>query len=152
MPLKPHVSGPSTSNAADRHTLKTQVVINMSTRMILCVATAFGSMHDLTLFRQSGVRLHPETGLIGDAGYQSIWRHQGHSITPHKGPKTTQLMLGQRQQNRELALTRLRVKHAIRRLKIFRVLKDIYRHQRRRFSLRVSLIAAIYNRSIAGVA
>ncbi|GGB50882.1 transposase family protein [Deinococcus soli (ex Cha et al. 2016)] len=96
MPLKPHVSGPSTSNAAGRHTLKTQVVINMSTRMILCVAMAFGSMHDLTLFRQSGVYLHPETGLIGDPGYQGIRRHQGHSITPHKEPKTTQLTLGQR--------------------------------------------------------
>jgi len=32
------------------------------------------------------------------------------------------------------------------------VLKDIYRHRRRRFSLRVNLIAAVCNRSVAGVA
>ncbi|GGN47308.1 transposase [Deinococcus daejeonensis] len=49
--------------------MKTQVVINVATHMIMCVATAFDSMHDLTLLRHSGVRLHPETALIGDAGY-----------------------------------------------------------------------------------
>ena len=41
----------------------------VATHMIMCVATAFDSMHDLTLLRHSGVRLHPETALIGDAGY-----------------------------------------------------------------------------------
>ena len=59
------------SGKKKRHTLKTQVVIDVSTRMILCVATAFGSRQDLTLFRPSGVQIHPETALIGNAGYQS---------------------------------------------------------------------------------
>lgn len=140
------------SGKKKRHTLKTQVVIDVSTRMILCVATAFGSMHDLTLFRQSGVQIHPETALIGDAGYQGIRQHHGHSVTPHKATKKAPLTPEQRQQNRELASTRLRVEHVIRRLKIFRVLKDMYRHRRRRFSLRVNLIAAVCNRSVAGVA
>ena len=43
------------SGKKKRHTLKTQVDMNVSTRMILCVATAFGSRQDLTLFRPSGV-------------------------------------------------------------------------------------------------
>ncbi|MFW8627875.1 transposase family protein, partial [Deinococcus sp. ME38] len=102
--------------------------------------------------RQSGVQIHPETALIGDAGYQGIRQHHGHSVTPHKATKKAPLTTEQRQQNRELASTRLRVEHVIRRLKIFRVLKDIYRHRRRRFSLRVNLIAAVCNRSVAGVA
>ena len=140
------------SGKKKRHTLKTQVVIDVSTRMILCVATAFGSMHDLTLFRQSGVQIHPETALIGDAGYQGIRQHHGHSVTPHKATKKAPLTPEQRQQNRELASTRLRVEHVIRCLKIFRVLKDMYRHRRRRFSVRVNLIAAVCNRTVAGVA
>ncbi len=109
-------------------------------------------MHDLTLFRQSGVRLHPETALIGDAGYQVIWRHHGHSITPHKETKARSLTPEERQENRALASTRLRVEHVIRRLKIFRVLKDVYRHRRRRFSLRVNLIAAVCNHCLTGTA
>ncbi|MDV6376214.1 transposase family protein [Deinococcus arenicola] len=140
------------SGKKKRHTLKTQVVINVTTCMIMSVAIDFGSMHDLTLFRHSGVRVHPETALIGDAGYQGIWRHHGYPITPHKGTKVIPLTPEQRQQNRELAATRLGAEHVIRRLKIFRVLNDIYRHRRRRFALRVNLIAAVCNRSIAGVA
>jgi hypothetical protein len=33
----------------------------------------------------------------------------------------------------------------IRRLKVFRVLKETYRHRRRRFGLRLNLIAGLYN-------
>jgi len=119
--------------------------VNIATHMIMCVATAFGSMHDLTLFRASEVRLHPETALIGDAGYQGIWRDHGHSLTPHKGSRAQPLTPEERQDNRVLASTRLRVEHVIRQLKIFRVLKEVYRHRRRRFSLRVHLIAALCN-------
>ncbi|MGI8747601.1 MAG: transposase family protein [Deinococcus sp.] len=120
-------------------------MVNIATHMIMCVATAFGSMHDLTLFRASKVRLHPETALIGDAGYQGIWRDHGHSLTPHKASRAQPLTPEERQENRVLASTRLQVEHVMRQLKIFRVLKEVYRHRRRRFSLRVHLIAALCN-------
>ena len=120
-------------------------MVNVATGMIICVVTAFGSMHDLTLFRDSKVRVHRETALIGDAGYQGIWRDHGHSLTPHKGSRARPLTPEERQENRVLASTRLRVEHVIRQLKIFRVLKEVYRHRRRRFSLRMHLIAALCN-------
>ncbi|WP_237725104.1 transposase family protein [Deinococcus alpinitundrae] len=138
MPFCPRQQRAWYSGKKKRHTLKTQVVINVG-HMIMCVATAFGSMHDLTLFRHSGVRVHRETALIGDAEYQGIWHDHGHSITPHKDSKANPLTSEERQENRVLASTRLRVEHVIRQLKIFRVLKDVYRHRRRRFSLRVNL-------------
>ena len=124
-------------------------MINVATGMIMCVATTFGSRHDLTLFRDSRVRVHPETALIGDAGYQGIWRDHGHSLTPHKASRTVPLTPEERQENRVLASTRLKVEHVIRQLKIFRVLKEVYRHRRRRFSLRVHLIAAMCNLNLA---
>ncbi|WP_369409392.1 transposase family protein [Deinococcus arboris] len=125
------------------------MVINVATHMIMCVATAFGSMHDLSLYRHSKVRLHRETALIGDAGYQGIWAEHGHSITPHKASKNRPLSAAERHENRVLTSTRLRVEHVIRQLKIFRVLKEIYRHRRRRFALRAHLIAALCNHSSA---
>ncbi len=109
-------------------------------------------MHDLTLFRHSEVRVHRDTAVIGDAGYQGIWRDHGHAITPHKASKARPLSPEERQENRALASTRLRVEHVIRQLKIFRVLKEVYRHRRRRFSLRVNLIAALCNHSNASAA
>lgn len=128
-----------------RHTLKLQVLINVATHMIMCVASSFGSMHDLTLFRTSGVQLPIETALIGDAGDQGIWKDHPHAITPHKATKTAPLTDELRQDNRVLAHTRQCVEHVIRCLKIFRVLKEVYRHRRRRFALRLHLIAAICN-------
>lgn len=120
--------------------------------MIMCVASTFGSMHDLTLFRTSGVRLPLDTALIGDAGYQGIWKDHPHAITPHKATKTATLTDEMRQDNRVLAHTRQRVEHVIRRLKIFRILKGVYRHRRRRFSLRLHLIAALCNLTVARLA
>jgi len=107
------------------------------------------SMHDLTLFRYSGVRVHRETALIGDAGDEGIWRDHRHSITPHKESTRNPLTPQERQENWGLASTRLRVEHVLRRLKIFLVLKDMYRHRRRRFSLRVNRIAARCNHALA---
>jgi IS5 family transposase len=113
--------------------------------MIMSIATTHGSTHDLKLFRDCGVKLPLETALIGDAGYQGIHKYHPHSITPHKSTKLSPLSSVQRLDNRVLARTRQPVEHVIRRLKIFRVLKGIYRHRRRRFNLRSHLLAAISN-------
>ena len=126
-----------------------QVLVNVATHMIMCVASSFGSRHDLTLFRASGVRLPLETALIGDAGYQGLYKDHPHAITPHKATTTAPLTDEQRHDNRVLAYTRQCVEHVIRRLKIFRVLKEVYRHRRRRFTLRLHLIAALCNLSRA---
>jgi IS5 family transposase len=115
------------------------------TQRILGTATSAGAVHDLKLFRQSGVRLPNDTALIGDAGYQGLWRSHGHAITTHKATRASPLSVDQRQENRVLAHTRQGIEHVIRRMKIFRVLKGVYRHRRRRFALRVQLIAALCN-------
>ncbi|WP_245808063.1 transposase family protein [Deinococcus hopiensis] len=115
------------------------------TQRILGTATSAGAVHDLKLFRQSGVRFPHQTALIGDAGYQGLWRSHRHALTPHKATQASPLSAEQRQDNRVLAHTRQAIEHMIRRMKIFRVLKGVYRHRRRRFALRVQLIAALCN-------
>ncbi|MFB9993151.1 hypothetical protein ACFFLM_14355 [Deinococcus oregonensis] len=59
------------------------------TQRILGTATSAGAVHDLKLFRQSGVRLPHDTALIGDAGYQGLWRSHGHAITTHKATRAS---------------------------------------------------------------
>ncbi|WP_281255910.1 hypothetical protein [Deinococcus hopiensis] len=44
-----------------------------------------------------------------------------------------------------LTYIRQGILHVIRRMKIFRVLKGVYRHQRRRFARRLQLTAALRN-------
>jgi IS5 family transposase len=115
------------------------------TTAILCVAVGAGATHDLRLFRDSHTRLHPDTELIADAGYQGIQRAHSSARTPHKATKKHPLTPVQKRENRALAQRRLPVEHTIRRLKIFRCLSSVYRHRRRRFLLRLSLLAGLYN-------
>ena len=44
-----------------------------------------------------------------------------------------------------LSQKRILIENVIRKLKIFRILSERYRNQRKRFGLRFNLIAAIYN-------
>jgi len=44
-----------------------------------------------------------------------------------------------------LARQRIFVEHAIRKVKVFRILSERYRNRRKRFALRFNLIASLYN-------
>ena len=46
---------------------------------------------------------------------------------------------------------RILAEHVIRRLKVCRILKETYRHRRRRFALRLNLIAALYDHGLASL-
>ena len=123
--------------------------MNAVTREVLCVSVAVGRTNDLTVFRASGVHLHPQTLLRGDGGYQGIAKHHTHSVLPHRAPKGGKLSPEQRRENRERARARLPIEHVIRRLKVFRIFKEVYRHRRQRFALRLSLLAGLYNLDLA---
>lgn len=82
---------------------------------------------------------------LADKGYQGIAKLHRHSCTPAKKLRKTELPTSERQHNRLLAQVRVKVEHVIRRLKIFRILAERYRNRRKRFGLRLNLIAAILN-------
>jgi hypothetical protein len=51
----------------------------------------------------------------------------------------------ERQENCKLGSVRIKVEHVIRELKVFRVVSERYRNRRKRFSLRMNLVAGLYN-------
>jgi DDE superfamily endonuclease len=131
--------------------------VNQKTLEIVSTAYGKGRRHDMRVFKRSKTRTKPETELLGDSGYQGIKKLHAKSRTPHKGWWKKKLTKEQKVENRALSSVRIVVEHVIRRLKrpkpvrcwcgakkVFRVLKEVYRH-RRRFGLRVSLIAGLYN-------
>lgn len=85
------------------------------------------------------------TKLLADSGYQGVAKVHAESLTPFKRWQGKMLTDEQKVHNRHLARKRILVAHVIRRLKVFRILKETYRHRRRRFGLRLNLIAALYN-------
>ena len=91
------------------------------------------------------MRLYPTSCLQVDKGYQGLQHLHANSCLPHKHRKDKPLSKEQKQQNRTLAAQRVVVEHAIRKLKVFRILSERYRNRRKRFGLRVSLIAGLLN-------
>ena len=138
------------SGKKKRHTLKSQVVIDKATGTILAAACGQGREHDFRLFKRSKLRPHPSTELLADSGYQGLSKRHPNSRTPHKRRrKTIALTPEQQAHNRAWARERAVAENVIRRLKVFRVLKETYRHRRKRFGLRVHLLAGLYNHDLA---
>jgi hypothetical protein len=133
------------SGKKKQHTLKCQLIIDRDTLEIICLHFGQGRTHDFNLFKASGLHVHPDTGMLGDSGYQGIARYLSNSYIPKKKPKGGELSEAERDYNRTLGKERIWVEHVNRRVKIFKVLAQRYRNRRRRYGLRFNLIAALYN-------
>jgi len=73
-----------------------------------------------------------------------------HSNTdiPKKKTKKQPLSEEDKKGNRNISSQRVLIENIIRELKIFRIVAEKYRNRRKRFGIRVNMIAAIYNRSL----
>ena len=85
------------------------------------------------------------TELLGDTGSQGVDKLHSNSRTPYKKGKLHPLTPEQKQQNKALASKRITVEHVLRTLKCIRILSSTYRNRRKRFGLRLNLLAAIAN-------
>ncbi|PSO94533.1 MAG: hypothetical protein BRC46_04420 [Cyanobacteria bacterium QS_6_48_18] len=76
-------------------------------------------------------------------GYQGIHHYHLASKTPHQNTKKKPLTWQDKEANSQLAPVRVTVEHVITSLKIFRILSSRYRNRRKRFGLRVNLLAGV---------
>jgi transposase len=102
-------------------------------------------MHDFRIYKDNPICLAEKIELLGDKGYQGIKKNHSNSRTPIKKVKKKPLTKEQKRFNRQLAKERIIVEHIHRKLNVFRILSSRYRNRRRRFGLRLNLIAGIYN-------
>jgi len=111
------------------------------------IATAFGkgSKHDFRLFKENYAGMAQDILCLADTGYLGINNLHVNTQIPAKKSKHHPLTLEQKAANRKLAGQRIFCEHVIGRLKVFRLLSERYRNRRKRFGLRFTLIAAIYN-------
>jgi len=133
------------SGKKKRHTLKSQVVIDKATGIILCTYIAKGRRHDFRVYKESKIHLPMSVILQADSGYQGLKKLHANCELPTKSTKKYPLTIAQKKDNHILASSRVLVENVIRKLKIFKVLSERYRNRRRRFGLRLNLIAAICN-------
>jgi IS5 family transposase len=119
--------------------------VNQKTKEIICIVIRKGKVHDFRIWKESQIDLGEKTEILADKGYQGIKKIHDRSRTPIKKARKKSLSKEQKKFNNQLAKERIIVEHVHRRLKIFRILSSRYRNRRRRFGLRINLIAGIYN-------
>ncbi len=128
--------------------MKAQILIDEATGQIIATFFGKGKTHDYKLFQESGVQLGKHQKLRADLGYWGLQTETSKAILPLKNSKLHQLTKAEKKLNRELASKRVKVENVIRRLKIFRILSERYRHRHKRFGLRFNLIAGLHNHEL----
>lgn len=133
------------SGKKKRHTLKSQVVVDKKSSLIICTSFCNGKKHDFKLFKDSKVRWTRNIQGIVDSGYTGIKKLQSTSLLPKKRSKGKFLTKDEKRTNHIIASQRVLNENVIGRLKRFKILSDRYRNRRKRFGLRFNLIAGIQN-------
>jgi inactivated superfamily I helicase len=125
-------------------THKGQIVLDPLEQKIVCVAASAGKTHEFALFKSSRQALLPQIMHLGDYRL-SRRRATSQLLDTVQKSKLHPLTSEQKQQNRALASCRVTIENVIRMLKRFRILSGTYRNRRKRFGLRLNLIATIAN-------
>jgi DDE superfamily endonuclease/Helix-turn-helix of DDE superfamily endonuclease len=123
---KAHYSGKKKS-----FTRKTGLIVNEQGQIRGLTASYSGCMHDLTLFRTSGLlpSLPIQTVKVGDKGFEGLDKDlPDHSIAiPHKTHYKHPLEEAEKWANRDVAAQRIVVENTLCELKHFKVLVDRFR-------------------------
>lgn len=140
------------SGKKKRHTVKAQVAISR-TGKILSVGNVYpGHWHDYTIFKREDVFrfLPPWVRLWLDRGYDGVKKDFpsfAHTIfQPVKRRRNKRVLTRkERQYNRQVNTIRVTVEHAISRLKKYQIMTGIYRNRRYAYAQDMRNIAALVN-------
>jgi hypothetical protein len=122
--------------------------VDRGTKKIVCTAYSKGRKHDFKLFKQSNTHIHPSIKTQVDTGFQGLQKVHDNTEIPKKRSKKNPLTREDKRYNRRISSERVIVENVIREPKIFRIIAERYRNRRKRFGLRLNLIAAFHNRAI----
>lgn len=120
-------------------------MVDKKTLKIICTDVGKGRRHDFYLFKRSKVHASKKTAIVVDTGYQGLQKIHDKTLKPIKRSKKKPLLKSEKKANHEISSVRVAVEHVIRKVKIFRIIAERYRNRRKRFTMRLNLIAAIYN-------
>jgi len=135
------------------HTLKSQVAVAEDGRVVDVGESRPGPWADLKVFRRSGLagRLaRAGVGALGDLAYVGIdGLVRGlRGATPRRKPRGRERPPEDRRYNRAFARRRIKVEHAIARLRRYQALTAVNRHGRKGHAARVRAVAGLVNRML----
>lgn len=101
--------------------------------------------HDMKLFRKSRRDLSKAREILADSGYQGLMKLYSQAKTPIKSSKLHPLTDEDKAYNRALSSRRIKVENVFVKVKVFKIFSTTYRNRKRRFGLRMNLVAGIIN-------
>ena len=131
------------------HSLKTQIEIGLTTKIIYSLAFAKGHVHDFTLFKKAKQDYNVDTTELVDKGYLGIDKIHPNSILPVKASKYHALSEEEKWYSSEVSKLRTAIELVNAYIKKFKIFSTRFRNRRKNFKLYMSLICGIYNFKIA---
>ena len=127
--------------------MKTQVAVGLDLRIWDVSNTYPGSVHDLTILRQSTVPaelLSDTSKALGDSAYIG----ESNVLTPCKKPPRGELKAAQKLWNKQVSHVRIVVENTFKRLKDWKIISNIYRgnyHKLGEFNDVFKVVCALVN-------
>jgi len=117
--------------------------------LIVCTELFNGKAHDGTIFKKT-TPVNPKILVLGDSGYRGIQKVHPNTRLPirHKediAKLSEEQQAARKATNKEISSIRMKIEHVIGRVKIFKIISEKNRNQRKRLLLRFNLICGIIN-------
>jgi len=132
------------SGKKKRHTIKTEIIVTEQGKFVSRSKPAPGRVSDITV-RRRGPKLPKGSRAHADSGYQGLQDEHPDTEIPYKKSKKKPLTKDERDYNHGLSRFRVRVEHAIARLKSFRLLSERYRYPRAAYAAKFGIVAGVLN-------
>src|SRR5262249_29243766 len=135
------------------HTLKSQVAVDEDGHVVDGGPSRPGRWADLKVFRRSGLvgkLLRAKGGALGGLGYVGLdgVHRKLRGATPRRQPRGQARPPQDRRYNRAFARRRIKVEHALGRLRRYQALSAVNRHGRKGQAARVRAVAGLVNRML----
>ena len=134
------------SGKAHAHTVKNNLLIDLTCRILFLTPTVEGKMHDKKLADQTKYTLPPQSCLSQDNGFQGFSQDGVAILQPKKKPKGKSLSDLDKDVNQWHASLRIRIEHAIGGVQRMRIVKDKLRNHKDGFrDLVMELCCGLHN-------
>jgi len=141
------------SGKKKRHTVKTQLSVSKTARILDVSDMYGGSVHDKTIIDQEETvqKFPTKICLRFDSGYQGVKQKnpEHYIVLPTKKPKGKELSKLAKEHNRVNSQRRVIVEHVISRLKKFRICGNVYRGPMESHNQTIRNVASILNFKLA---
>ncbi|VKS34764.1 transposase-like protein, IS1381 ISSpn7 [Streptococcus pneumoniae] len=124
--------------------MKAQAIVTSQGR-IVSLDIAVNYCHDMKLFKMSRRNIGQAGKILADSGYQGLMKIYPQAQTPRKSSKLKPLTVEDKAYNHALSKERSKVENIFAKVKTFKMFSTTYRNHRKRFGLRMNLIAGIIN-------